>query len=668
MKRIKIPVKKKRTQRENYDKYSFEANVRINKTMRMVFYALVIILPIALALNYLRFAYTNNKFMGFPLDDPWIHLTFAKNLAQYFSFSYFKDEVVTAGSTSPLYTFILSVMFFITGNEMLMSYALGITFFAAASFFFYNLSVIEFDKETIFALLCTGIFIMDKWMNFIADSGMETTLFIFILILSAYLYRKRKAVPLAISLGLIMWTRPDGIVFIIALVIDYLLVRHYSKDQYELKLFSDSDLKKMGLIFVIFTALYFALNYALSGSILPNTYTAKMIYYSPDLRSRWDFLKNEVWLYFKYGSYYLVMWGFLFSVLKLIYDIYRKTYNQNTLYILFALGLVLVYYLKLPYAHRFGRYMMPILPFFFLVAVIGFRDFARIINKYTENTLFAKSIFYILVAIVYYMGITNYEETKELYAAECRYINDRQVKAAKWLATYTKEGDIIATHDVGAIGYYSKRKVIDLAGLITPELISKFRDKDYVNYIQKYLKEKNVTHLAFLREWYRVVNQTPLLLTPNNISPEIMEVFRYKPDTTYILSMEGNGLTMNLETLASQKAAQQILYVARRLLEIEPNSSYTYYLVAYAYSLLNDDPNYEHNMRRAIELYPDFKDAHFYFGIWLKERKRYEEAREHFAKVLEMDPNHIQVKPHMQEVEQILQQQAETTDGTNTPK
>ncbi len=118
MKKIKIPVKKKRTNRENLNKYNFESPYKPKKAVKFIFYGLVIILPVALALYYLRFAVRQNQALSFPLDDPWIHLTFARNLAHFFSFSYFKNEMVTAGSTSPLYTFILSLFFLIKNDEM----------------------------------------------------------------------------------------------------------------------------------------------------------------------------------------------------------------------------------------------------------------------------------------------------------------------------------------------------------------------------------------------------------------------------------------------------------------------------------------------------------------------------------------------------------------------
>ena len=56
-------------------------------------------------------AYRVNGAAGFPLDDPWIHLQFAKNLHEYGSYSYYRNQTVTSGSTSPLYTLLLAAGF-----------------------------------------------------------------------------------------------------------------------------------------------------------------------------------------------------------------------------------------------------------------------------------------------------------------------------------------------------------------------------------------------------------------------------------------------------------------------------------------------------------------------------------------------------------------------------
>jgi len=41
----------------------------------------------------------------------------------------------------------------------------------------------------------------------------------------------------------------------------------------------------------------------------------------------------------------------------------------------------------------------------------------------------------------------------------------------KWFGTYARADARIATPDIGAIGYFSDRRVVDLAGLVTPEIV-----------------------------------------------------------------------------------------------------------------------------------------------------------------------------------------------------
>jgi len=107
-----------------------------------------------------------------------------------------------------------------------------------------------------------------------------------------------------------MWTRPDGIAFIGALAVDIMVQNYLSKSDKSIKIFSKQDYIKIGIIASVFLALYFVMNLSLSGSLLPNTYNAKLTYYAPEFRSRSEFLKFEVWDYFTKGSYGIIMIGF----------------------------------------------------------------------------------------------------------------------------------------------------------------------------------------------------------------------------------------------------------------------------------------------------------------------------------------------------------------------
>ena len=62
--------------------------------------------------------------VGFPLDDSWIHLTYARNLAVYGEWA-FQPGKPSAGSTAPLWTALLSLGFFFKLAPYIWTYLLG---------------------------------------------------------------------------------------------------------------------------------------------------------------------------------------------------------------------------------------------------------------------------------------------------------------------------------------------------------------------------------------------------------------------------------------------------------------------------------------------------------------------------------------------------------------
>ena len=66
------------------------------------------------------------------------------------------------------------------------------------------------------------------------------------------------------------------------------------------------------------------------------------------------------------------------------------------------------------------------------------------------------------------------------------------------------EDVIIGAHDIGAIGYYSSREIVDLAGLITPDVIPFIRNEQKLAY---YLNQENADYLVSFPDWYPVLTQ-----------------------------------------------------------------------------------------------------------------------------------------------------------------
>lgn len=607
--------------------FSLPINPRLGKYLPY----LLLLLPAALCMYYINYAFRINGYNSFPLDDPWIHLTFARNLAEFGSFSYFKNEVVTAGSTSPLYTFILAAGFFITKNEMMLSFVLGIIFFVLAVLFFYKVSVNEFPKENWLALAALLLLATDRWLNLISASGMETSMYIFILIACYYFYRKRNAIGTGVMLGLALWGRPDALAFIGILAIDYIMLLYFKQKSpdknTDIEPFTKNELIRLASIAGLIIVLYFAMNLKLAGSIWPNTLDAKLAYYSPEFRSRAAFFKAEVWEYFTEANYSIYIIPFFTGLLVALADSFRRKYNKFLFPCLFVAGLIFLYWYKLPYAHRFGRYLMPVIPFYVLVFLYGTRRIFQYVSVFINDVKIPNTASVILIAATIGWSAYAYYDIKGLYQDNCAHIYARQVATAKWLHDNTPDGSVIATHDVGAIGYYSERKVVDVAGLINPEVIKIMNDRNYNVEMADEMKKQNVSYIAFLKEWYQVVNQNPLFVGRDDNPVETMEVYKFEPGKTHILDALVNSYMLNAIDLLSRKQVAQAVQVLNKMIQLDPQSSYTYFQLANALYMSGDLQGSEQSLKKALEVFPDYRVAKLMLSDILRKQSKNSEAR-----------------------------------------
>ena len=80
-----------------------------------------------------------------------------------------------------------------------------------------------------------------------------------------------------------------------------------------------------------------------------------------------------------------------------------------------------------------------------------------------------------------------YENFRNHYTSEISVNEGRQVGIAEFLRDEVPSDVAIATHDIGAIGYFSQRDVIDLVGLVNPDVVD-FHDgrqlREYVEIVQ----------------------------------------------------------------------------------------------------------------------------------------------------------------------------------------
>src|SRR5437879_5305014 len=399
-------------------------------------------------------AYRVNGAAGFPLDDPWIHLQFAKNLHEYGSYTYYRNQTVTSGSTSPLYTLLLAAGFSFTSNEFLLSYSLGIVFLALSAWLFYALAKKILGSDLL-ALAAALLVLLEPRLEWVAVSGMETTMFIFTLLAAHYFYTTRRVLLLGIAGGFAIWTRPEALLFLLIVAVDAAYRRSVlRRNQPGRKGAGDSGwLIRAGLVALGIGCVYAGFNLWLSGSLFPNSYAAKIKYYSGGGSG----FPRQVFGFLTDGHLRIFCLFAATGIVSVLRSILRLRPDDLLISLLWPLGLFLVYWINLPYLYQEGRYLMPILPFVILLGLRGvgslldlgkkmFRGLAR------PRTELIAGGFLILVLGVQFAAAS--WAMKDTYAEYWRYIGERQVRTARWIHDNLPDGRVVAADDVGAIASY----------------------------------------------------------------------------------------------------------------------------------------------------------------------------------------------------------------------
>ncbi len=425
--------------------------------------------------------------MGFPLDDAWIHQTFARNLASYGEWS-FNPGSPSAGSTSPLWTLLISIGYFAHIPALVWAYILGISLFVLLAILIVSLASHEGKRSNKYFMYLTIFLAATEWhLVWAAVSGMETILFSLAMIAVFWLLIQKKLQPILIGtvIGLSMWVRPEGLTLLGPGML-VIFVKYYSRKIDVLKV----SLRLL-LPLILITTPYLFFNYSLSGHIWPNTLIAKQIEYQGF--SNINILLRYGKLLFTplIGSNLLLLPGFI----NCLHESVRSKNVTKLAFITWTLGFLLIYAVKLPVTYQHGRYLVPIIPIYLSLAIPGMM---RLLEKIQlEKTGWVIGRVWIISTILVSIGFTILGA--RAYASDVAVIESEMVETSKWIDQNTSENSVIAAHDIGALGYFGNRKVVDLAGLINPEVVNIVTNSIA---LRKYIDDSEINFLMTFPFWY----------------------------------------------------------------------------------------------------------------------------------------------------------------------
>jgi hypothetical protein len=153
-----------------------------------------------------------------------------------------------------------------------------------------------------------------------------------------------------------------------------------------------------------------------------------------------------------------------------------------------------LYALRLPVTYQHGRYQMPVIPFVILLGLGGTAYLLRPAARALLPRVVSRATLLAIMAVsVTFLGLG-----ARAYAADVAFIQGEMVATARWLEEHTSPDSLIAVHDIGAVGYFTPRPLLDLAGLVTPEVIPFIAD---VTRLIEFMQERGAEYVVFFPDW-----------------------------------------------------------------------------------------------------------------------------------------------------------------------
>lgn len=593
---------------------------------------LALVLAAALGFTFIAEARRTAGGFGLPLDDAWIHLGYARTLAETGRFAFTEGTTAAQGSTSPLFTLLLAFAWPFIPDEKFLAYGAGM---AAQGMFLAMLVpwAMHRFRSLAWGAAAALLVAIDGRTILMSVSGMETSLFL-AAVAAVFVSRAEGRWLVASALaGLSAWIRPEGAILAAILLVDALLPggsreggeRRRSRIAPSLRTFL-----RMAGVSLAGIGSWMAFNAIVGGRLLPNTFAAKTAYYAGN--SRLDFLSDDLAAPLLHGGWIVLLPGALWAVAREVRRLVLRREGILRAEAGWVAALPLAYLLLLPFGHRFARYLLPILPAFAILGVAGTRDLAR---RLVPSRPGAAASIAVLLALVL-QGIALPESRRE-YATFCDYHLDRHEKAGRWLAANTPPGAVVATHDVGAIGFYARRAIVDTVGVVEPvprEILEQGGDR---RALAALLTARGVTHVAALRNWLEVANVEPLFVADPR--PEILEVYPWIPGRSHLVAAEASRLELRAAEVLAQGDAPGARVLLERSLAIDGENARAWLLLGGAFEMEKRLEEAGDAYRRSLARHPDADAARFRLAANLAARGEREEARSLAADLLSRHPS-----------------------------
>lgn len=426
-----------------------------------------------------------------PLDDAYIHMQYARQLAAGQPYIYNPGLPPTSGATSFLYPYLLALAALPGAVDLqwgLWALALGAAALALGGWLIYRAGLAlgaRFWPAALAALAYTA----SGAALWHAMSGMETALATLALLLAAYGVAARSNRWTLIGAAFAAVIRPEWAI-VTVLAVGLLAWRWWGEGLRRswCWLWLAVPLALIGLQPLV--------NLLLTGSVVASGNAAKSIFGAipPDtgeMLTRWLDHVVRMWRELIGGSLgggpllYVALPTLALALLGAVALLRRKETRPLLLLIggALLLGTLAIATLDTAFWH-FKRYQMPMFALLYVPATAGAVRFNR---RWIGAALGGLMLAGALAAVPGFA---------RAYAVNVASINAQPLPMARWLAANTPDDAVIAVHDVGMMRFLGGRTTLDMVGLTTPGAadywrngpgsMGEFLDRERPDYVASY--------------------------------------------------------------------------------------------------------------------------------------------------------------------------------------
>lgn len=475
---------------------------------------------------------------GFPLDDSWIHLQIARNLASGQGWSFNPGEP-TGAATSPLWVLLITPLFYLGGDVTVWVKVVGSLLYLATVLLVADVASLATGDRRV-GLLAGALAALQPALIWTALSGMETGIYLLLFLLSLrsfFLIERhgaRAAYASTIWLTLAGYSRPELWALLLVLWGTLLLRRR------EL---SAGRWWVHGGIVLLGLGGFALFNWTLWGHPVPATLLAKRAHLRGPAEGALLAQLRALAVRLIYGvdqtlrSQNVVMVTCLAAGLIAIQrsrgDLARRLFAIGAIV---GVGIFVISFLDVggvPFqTYRRAAYVlacMNMLVAFGFVALYDTlnsnggepetsHDAGHVGSWWLQRIRSRRALACMagLASMALLVQIASVRSWAELYANDVRSINEADVAAGRWLAEHTPPDALIAANDIGAIAYFSRRRIFDMIGLASPEPLDILRQTRVASPerdagVKDLLVEKQVDYVAVFPTWFPHLVEDPLL-------------------------------------------------------------------------------------------------------------------------------------------------------------